>query len=80
MSIAELKVEMLEIITSVQTEDKASRMVEALRDIDDDETTEYNLTSEQETELLESIQETYDPVNWITHGDMKKKHAKWLRK
>jgi hypothetical protein len=29
---------------------------------------------------LESIQETYDPVNWITHGDMKKKHAKWLRK
>jgi hypothetical protein len=80
MSIAELKVEMLEIITSVQNEDKASRMVEALRDIADDETTDYNLTSEQETELLESLQESYDPTNWITHDDMKKKHAKWLRK
>ena len=67
---------MFEIILSVQDEKKALRMLEFLRENIDVKTTEYNLTIEQETELWESIQETYDPTNWISHEDMKKKHLR----
>ena len=76
MTLSELKVEMFEIILSVQDEKKALRMLEFLRENIDVKTTDYNLTIEQETELLESLQESYDPTKWISHEDMKKKHLR----
>jgi hypothetical protein len=74
MTIAELKVEMFEIILSIQDEKKALRMLNFLRSNRD--ITDYNLTSEQEAELFESIKESYDTSKWITHEEMKKKHKR----
>jgi hypothetical protein len=48
-------------------------------DIEDVETSDYNLTPEQERELDEGIAETYDPTKLISHEDVMKKYAKWLK-
>lgn len=48
-------------------------------DIEDVETSDYNLTPEQEIELDEAIAETYDPTKQIDHEDVMKKYAKWLK-
>ncbi len=48
-------------------------------DIEDVETSDYNLTAAQEIELDEAIAETYDPTKLISHEDVMKKYAKWLK-
>ena len=49
-------------------------------DIEDVETSNYNLTPEQEAELMISVAECDDPKNLISHEDAVKEIESWLNR
>lgn len=83
MNTLELKGSLLDLISKVNDNTRLARLFEAYYEIfatDDDSDWWDELPVEQQTRLTKSIEESYDPKNLIDHEEMKKKHAKWLRK
>ena len=91
MNIAELKMEMVEIISQTYDEPMVNRIYakihEAIEDEDNlqngeltDESWWNDMPLQQQERILASYKESFDPENWIDHEDMKKRHAKWLQK
>ena len=92
MNIAELKMEMVEIISQTYDEPMVNRIYAKIQEAieyDDDDSENGELTDEswweeiplqQKERILASYKESFDPENWIDHEDMKKRHAKWLQK
>ena len=90
MNIAELKMEMVEIISQTYDEPMVNRfyakIYEAIEEEDaqnDDVTDESwwdEIPTEQQERILTAYKESFDPKNWIDHKEMKKRHAKWLQK
>ncbi len=83
MNTLELKGSLLDLISKANDNTRLARLFEAYYEIF---TTDYDgdwwdeLPLEQQTRLTQSIKESYDPKNLIDHEEMKKRHAKWLRK
>ncbi len=87
MNIAELKMEMVEIISQTFDEQTVNRLyakihevVEHENDLQSDEVTDESWWDEipiqQQKRILKSYKESFDPQNWIDHEEMKKRHAK----
>jgi hypothetical protein len=91
MNIAELKMEMVEIISQTYDEPTVNRLYAKIHEVmeEDDDSQNGEVTDEswwndmplqQQERILTSYKESFDPENWIDHEDMKKRHAKWLQK
>ncbi len=91
MNIAELKMEMVEIISQTFDEQTVNRLyakiqeaVESENDLQSEDVTDESWWDEvslsQQKRILKSYRESFDPQNWIDHEEMKKRHAKWLQK
>jgi hypothetical protein len=90
MNIAELKMEMVEIISQTFDESMVNRIYAKIQEaIEEEDEQNGELTDEswweeipiqQKERILASYKESFDPKNWIDHEDMKKRHAKWLQK
>ena len=82
MNALAIKVEMFELLAQTYDEAVLLKLYKSMKEVF--ETTESDwwdeLSTEQQTRLQKSIEESYDPENLIDHEDMKKKHAKWLVK
>jgi hypothetical protein len=89
-NIAELKMEMVEIISQTYDEPMVNRIYakihEAIEEEDaqngdvTDESWWEEMPAQQKERILTSYKESFDPENWIDHEEMKKRHAKWLKK
>ena len=83
MNTLELKGSLLDLISRANDNTRLARLFEAYNEIfatDDDSDWWDDLPVEQQVRLTQSIEASYDPKNLIDHEEMKKKHAKWLRK
>ena len=82
MSVLELKGELHELIASVQNENFLKKLKKTFTKMAAEEeisTSEYNLTPEQEAELMVSLEESYDEKNMLDLEESKKLHARWLK-
>lgn len=86
MTALEMKVEILEIIANTKDQNTVSRIFNKVHEALDEEinTDEQDwwdeLTPAQQIHLKKSIEESYDPANWISHDEVMKKYKKWFRK
>ena len=83
MNTLELKGSLLDLISKANDNTRLARLFEAYNEIfaTDEEADWWDeLPVEQQTRLTQSIEESYDPKNLTDHEEMKKRHAKWLRK
>ena len=90
MNIAELKMEMVEIISQTYDAPMVNRIYEKIHEaIEETNPQNGDVTDEswwdkvllqQQQRILTAYRESFDPHNWISHEDMKKRHAKWLQK
>jgi hypothetical protein len=88
MSDLEIKGYVFSFLQKTENRKKLMRYFEAVEyiefgeDLDfeeDIEASDFDLTPEQEADLVEAIAETYDPTKLIDHEDVMKKYAKWLK-
>jgi hypothetical protein len=89
-NIAELKMEMVEIISQTYDEPMVNRIYAKIHEaIEEEDTQNGDVTDEswwdeipaqQKERILTSYKESFDPENWVDHEEMKKRHAKWLQK
>lgn len=84
MNAFELKVTMFELITRTRDETMLRRlyqkMTEAFEPKDNDlDTLAYALTTEQEAELMLSLEESFDEANLLDISEAKKQHERWLK-
>lgn len=80
----ELRGMLLRLITKAKNKAQLIRIIERVEEVIEDETEDAEIfwnrfTPEQRKELEKSFEESYNPENWISHDDMRKKHAKWLK-
>jgi F0F1-type ATP synthase delta subunit len=83
MSVLELKGELLEMISSVHSEEILLKLKKNFKKVTATEevvTTAYSLTPEQEAELMISLEESYDEANMLDIEESKKLHARWLKR
>ena len=82
MNTLELKGSLLDLISKANDNTRLARLFEAYNEIFTTDETDWwdELPAEQQARLNQSIEESYDPKNLIDHEEMKKRHAKWLRK
>jgi hypothetical protein len=82
MNTLELKGSLLDLIAKANDNTRLARLFEAYNEIFSTDETDWwdELPVEQQMRLTQSIKESYDPKNLTDHEEMKKKHAKWLRK
>ena len=83
MNTLELKGSLLDLISKVDDNRRLARLFEAYHEIfatEDNSDWWDDLPNEQKFRLTKSIEESYETKNLIDHEEMKKKHAKWLRK
>jgi hypothetical protein len=83
MSVLELKGELLELISSVNSEEILLKLRKNFKKVTATEevvTTPYSLTPEQEAELMISLEESYDDANMLDIEESKKLHARWLKR
>jgi hypothetical protein len=84
MTAIELKGNILEIVARFESPKLLQKLYETATELleKEEDTADWwdDLTPEQQIRLEKSIEESYDKTNWISHEEMKKKHAKWLEK
>jgi TRAP-type C4-dicarboxylate transport system substrate-binding protein len=82
MNVLAKKIEMFEILSQLHDETVLLKLYKTMKEVFESTQTDWwdDLPPEQQTRLQQSIEESYDPENLIDHEEMKKKHAKWLRK
>ena len=82
MNVAEMKVEMIGMLTQTQSADKISQLYEKIQEVVDAPESDWwdDLTIEQQERLARSIDESKNPDNWIAYDDIKKKYARWFKK
>ena len=82
MSVAEMKVEMIGILTQMQNEDKIAQFYEKIQEVANAPESDWwdDLTPDQQAKLVQSIEESKNPENWIDYSDIKKKYARWFKK
>jgi hypothetical protein len=82
MSVLELKGELLDMLSAVNNEQILLRLKQVFRQVTEDELYDgdFVLTSEQEKELAEAIEETYHEENLVSHADALKELSRWLKK
>ncbi len=81
-----MKVEIFEIVANAKDQNTVARIFdkvhEALEDITEENENDWwdELSPAQQTRLEKSIDEIYDPENWVSHEDVMKKYEKWFKK
>jgi len=79
MSAIELKNELHNLIDSITDETVLQRFFNLIKTEGKSYGTLWNsLSEEQRQELLLSDEESDNPVNLISHEEMKQRHSKWL--
>lgn len=77
----ELKAFVFNLIENAKNKFQLLQYVEAVNDVSKTyEETEYNLTPEQEAQLIKDIEETYDDENLISHEAATEELKRWLPK
>jgi hypothetical protein len=81
MNIAELKVEMFEIISQTYDEPMVNRLYAKIHEAIEEEEDGWNDLSPLEQQRLDAaIEETYDPSKLVSHEDALKMIDQWLKK
>ncbi len=82
MNVAQMKVEMIAILTQKLSEDKITRLYEHLNEVMEAPEDDWwdDLTPFQQKQLLLSLEESKNPENLIDYSDIKQKYAQWFRK
>lgn len=84
MNVLELKGSIMNMVAHLESPNDLVRLCELIKDFiispNDYEAYEdnYELTSEQEAELDEAIQQTYDPKKLTPHSEVTKMMQEWL--
>jgi len=86
MSVLELKGEMHQLITQVQTPTSAQQLLELIRDFldmqpeleDENGDFEYHMSDEQKASMQEGLDRSYDSKNLIPQVEAKKLLQLWL--
>ena len=81
MNIAELKMEMVEIISQTYDEPTVNRLYAKIHEIIEAEQEGWNdLLPNEQKKLDAAIKETYDPSKLVSHEDALKMIDQWLKK
>ena len=85
MTALEMKVEILEIVANTKDQNTVTRIFDKVHEaLEEDSETEIDwwdeLTPAQQVRLEKSVEESYDPKNWVSHEDVMKKYEKWFKK
>jgi hypothetical protein len=81
MNIAELKMEMVEIISQTYDEPTVNRLYAKIHEVMEEDDDGWNDLSLKEQKLLDAaIEETYDPSKLVSHEDALKMIDQWLIK
>jgi hypothetical protein len=86
MTALEMKVEILEIVANTKDQNTVTRIFEKVHEALEEDTENIesdwwdDLTATQQARLETSIEESYDPKNWVSHEDVMKKYEKWFKK
>lgn len=80
MNVAELKVDLVQLIMAIDEESTLRNVIKAIKELaqKDDWWDEIPLAHRER--ILNSYKESFNPENWVNHEDVKKQHAKWLQK
>ena len=80
MTAIELKGNILDIVAKFESPKMLQQLYDTATELLEKDEIEADwwddLTEEQQIRLQKSIDESHDKINWISHEDMKKKHAK----
>ena len=79
MSVLELKGELLDRVSSIKSEQLLLRLKQAFKQVTTSDIldSDFALTSEQELELAEAIEETYHEENLVSHEVALKELSRW---
>lgn len=82
MSVLELKGELLDMVSSIKSEQLLLRLKQAFKQVTTSDIldSDFALTPEQELELAEAIEETYHEENLVSHEVALKELSRWLKK
>jgi hypothetical protein len=81
MNDLEIKGTLHGFIEKAKNRTQLMRFIEAFNSAFDDDTVFWSdYTPEQKAEIEEAIEESYHPENWVSHEDVMKKYAQWLKK
>ena len=81
MNIAELKMEMVEIISQTYDEPMVNRLYARIHEtIEEAGDGWHDLSAKEQARLDAAIEETYDPSKLVSHEDALKMIDKWLKR
>lgn len=86
MTELEMKVEIFEIVANAKDQNIVARIFnkvhEALEDMTDENENDWwdELSPTQQKRLEKSIDESYNPENWVSHEVVMKKYEKWFKR
>ena len=85
MNVLELKGSIIDMVAHLQSPNELTRLRDLIKDFIKTQTESelyednYKLSIEQELELDEAIQETYDPAKLTPHSEVLKMMDLWLK-
>ena len=81
MSDTELKSSLHTLIERTEKRAQLELYAEILHDaLDEKEDWWEAVPAEHRARILTSYKESFDPKNWVSHEEARKRHAKWLKK
>lgn len=72
--------DIIEMVMSIEKKKTLQEILDYLNKVTDEEEEAFwsRYTPEQRAELAKSFEESFDPKNWVSHEEVKKRHTKWL--
>ena len=80
MNVAELKVDLVQLIMAIDEENTLRKMMKVFKDVAQKEDWWDEIPVLHQARILQSYKDSFNSENWIDHEDVKKQHAKWLQK
>ena len=78
MNVAELKVDLVQLIMAIDEESTLQSMFKAIKELAQKDDWRDEMSPEQQASLTKSLAETEDPKKWIAHEDVIKMSRQWL--
>jgi hypothetical protein len=82
MTIADMKVEMIGLLTKTQSEDKIAQLYEKMQQVMEAPEVDWwdDLTAEQQKQLVLSVEQSKQPDNWVEYSHIQQKYKRWFKK
>lgn len=80
MNVLEMRQDMVSMIMSIEKEKTLKKLMNLIKEAAEDDDWWDEIPVIHQERILKSYQESFDPKNWVSHEEVKKRHAQWLQK